>query len=95
MSLPAEPRPDLFELTQQEKDRVRTQLRRRRSRCGACGGSEFEIGYGFYLGFLFVGEALENYMVGLTCQNPDCLAPYTGTTVRESQVLSEPRRYPT
>jgi hypothetical protein len=94
MTLPTGPRPDVFALTEQETDRVRELLHERRFRCAGCGGAELGIGHCFYLGFVFVGEELDHYMVGLTCRNPECPAPYTGITLRESEVLSAPRRYP-
>ncbi len=52
--------------------------------CGSCGSDGFEVGDALYLGFLFLSEDSGNYMVALTCKNPDCEAPRTGIKLHES-----------
>lgn len=81
-------RPELTGLTDEQKDRVLRQVRRRRGSCRHCGGEEFLIGDALYLGFLFLSERTDAYMVALTCTNPACSAPHTGVRLSESEFRS-------
>ncbi len=86
MASPEAVRPELTVLTDRQKERVLRQLRRRRGTCGGCGGRDFDIGDALYLGFLFLSEEEDAYIVALTCTTEQCPAPYTGITVREADV---------
>lgn len=70
-------RPELTTLGDDEKRKVGKQLSRRNVRCGSCGSSKFVIGDALYLGFLFLSERQDAYMIALTCDNRDCPAPRT------------------
>jgi hypothetical protein len=79
-------RPELTALTDEQKHRVLRQVRRRRGSCRHCGGTEFLVGEALYLGFLFLSEDTDAYMVALTCTNPKCSAPHTGIRLSESEL---------
>lgn len=74
-------------LDESQKPRVLERIRERGVVCGSCSSDDFEVGDALYLGFLFLSEDTENYMVALTCENPDCEAPRTGIKMRESEFL--------
>ena len=80
-------RPELTVLTDEQKDRVLRQVRRRGGSCRHCGGEEFLVGEGLYLGFLFLSEDTDAYMVALTCTNPACPAPHTGIRLSGSELF--------
>lgn len=84
-ALPA--RPDLTELTAEQKDRVRRQVRRQQHRCGGCGSEEFVVGDALYLGFLFRSEDQDAYLVALSCADPSCPTPRTGIRLHAAQFL--------
>jgi hypothetical protein len=81
-------RPELTVLTGEQGDRVLKQVRRRRGSCRHCGGDKFDVGDALYLGFLFLSEDSDAYMVALTCVNPECPAPHTGIRLPAGQFLS-------
>ena len=83
-----EVRPEITCLTEEQRDRVRTELHRRRATCTACGHRDFTVGDAMYLGFLFVNEDLDAYIVALACTNRDCPDPRTGIRLSESQFLT-------
>ncbi len=94
-------RPEITVLSAEQKHRVAKQLRRHRITCTSCGSEDLDIGDGLYLGFLFLHEEQDSYLIALTCKNPDCPAPRTGVRAHESQFLDngeepaggpEPRR---
>ncbi len=74
-------------LTEGERRRVREKVRGRNFRCGSCGADDFEVGEALYLGFLFLNEDLDTYMVALTCKEPDCATPRTGIKLRGAEFL--------
>ncbi len=80
---------DIRGLDGEQKQRVLEQVERKRFTCGGCGSGDFEVGEALYLGFLFHSEHNDDYMVGLTCENPDCETPRTGVRLRESEFLDE------
>ncbi|MGA9312018.1 MAG: hypothetical protein WBV74_16860 [Pseudonocardiaceae bacterium] len=80
-------RPELTVLTDQQRDQVLQEIRRRRGTCGHCDGDDFLVGDALYLGFLFVSEDTDAYMVGLTCTNPACPTPHTGIRLAASKFL--------
>ena len=76
-------------LGEDEKRRVLAKVRQRGLRCGSCGSDGFEVGEALYLGFLFLDEDTDAYMVALTCREPDCATPRTGIKLHESEFLSD------
>src|SRR5699024_5496720 len=76
-------------LSPKQRDRVRSRLVKRRNACGSCGNTEFEIGKALYLGFLWLSEHTDAYMIALTCTNPECAAPRTGIRLREGDFLGK------
>ena len=79
-------------LNETQKNRVLEKVRGRGFTCGSCGSGDFEVGEALYLGFLFLSEDDDAYMVALTCENPDCEAPRTGIRLHEADFLEEPAR---
>lgn len=82
-------RPELVSLEASERDRVLEQVNTKAGYCEGCGGTEFTVGRALYLGFLFLDEDSDAYMVALTCQNPSCPKPHTGITLRDKAFLSQ------
>ncbi|HZQ32996.1 MAG TPA: hypothetical protein VFB19_14830 [Mycobacterium sp.] len=80
-------RPELTRLTETQRERVRTEIDRRRATCTACGNHEFTVGDALYLGFLFLNQNVGTYMVALTCTNTDCREPRTGIRLDESELF--------
>lgn len=80
-------RPEITMLTDGQKNRILDEMRRKAGTCPACGGKEFIVGDALYLGFLYVSENLDAYMIALTCTNPGCPAPRTGIRLPGSQFL--------
>lgn len=78
-------------LNEAERRRVREMVRRRNFRCGSCGADDFEVGEALYLGFLFLDEDLDAYMVALTCKAPGCATPRTGIKLRGAEFLEGSR----
>lgn len=81
-----ERRPENIVLGEPERARVLAHLDRRGARCRACGATDFVVGDALYLGFLFLDEDLDAYMVALTCTDPGCPVPHTGIRLRRSQL---------
>ncbi len=80
-----------IELDGNQKRRVLEKVEERGFTCGSCGSKDFEVGDALYLGFLFLDEDNDVYMVALTCEKPDCDAPRTGIKLRKAEFLKEPR----
>ncbi|RCW45975.1 hypothetical protein DFQ14_102277 [Halopolyspora algeriensis] len=80
-------RPESTVLSDRQKHRVTEQLRHEQTTCAGCGSGDFTVGQALYVGFLFLDEENGNYMVALTCNNPECPAPRTGITLHESAFL--------
>jgi len=81
-------RPELVSLVPAERDCVLQQVAAKGGHCEACGGTDFQVGHALYLGFLFLDEDNDAYMVALTCSNPDCPKPRTGIKLSEKDFLS-------
>lgn len=81
-------RPELVSLDPADRDRVLAQVEAKGGHCEACGATDFEVGHALYLGFLFLDEDDDAYMVALTCRNPKCVQPRTGIRLREKDFLS-------
>lgn len=80
-------RPELVSLNQSERDAVLEQVNAKGGHCEGCGATEFNVGDALYLGFLFLDEDDDAYMVALTCRNPDCPKPRTGIKLQEKDFL--------
>ena len=78
-----------LQLDDEQKARVLEEVRRRGFSCGGCSSEDFEVGGALYLGFLFLNEPLDSYMVALTCTAPDCPDPRTGIKLSEGQFTDE------
>ncbi len=77
-------------LDENQKRRVLEKVGEKGFICGSCGSGDFEVGEALYLGFLFLSEDHDAYMVALTCENPDCESPRTGIRLHEAEFLEEP-----
>ena len=76
-----------------ERLRVLERVRRRRLRCKNCSSEDFEVGEALYLGFLFLDEATDAYMVALTCKNPCCAGPLTGIRLHGAEFLEKAAKH--
>ena len=65
-------RPELISLVPADRDRVLEDVAAKGGHCEACGATDFEVGHALYLGFLFLDEDEDAYLVALTCRNPKC-----------------------
>jgi len=83
-------RPELMALTVRAARRVIEQIRAKGGHCGSCGATDFEVGAALPLGFLFLDEDDDAYLVALTCRNPRCRAPRTALRLRASEFLRPP-----
>jgi len=77
------------ELGDKQKGRVLKRVRERGFRCGKCGSEDFEVGEALELGFLFLSEEHDTYMVALTCRGRGCEAPRTGIKLHGTEFLPE------
>jgi hypothetical protein len=80
-------RPELIDLDDAVRDRVLEQLAGKGGHCDGCGGTHFTVGDALYLGFLFLDEDQDAYMVALTCRNPNCPQPRTGIRLQGGDFL--------
>ena len=80
-------RPELISLVPVDRDRVVALVAAKGGHCESCGGTDFEVGHALYLGFLFLDEDDDAYMVALTCRNPECVQR-TAIRLREKDFLS-------
>lgn len=81
-------RPELISLDAVAHHRVLEQLAAKGGHCEACGATDFAVGDALYLGYLFLNEDADAYMVALTCRNPDCPKPRTAITLRATDFLT-------
>ena len=65
-------RPELISLAPVDRDRVLEHISAQGGQCEACGATDFEVGHALYLGFLFLDEDDDAYLVALTCRTSDC-----------------------
>lgn len=82
-------RPELINLRSVERERVLELVAVRGGHCLGCGANDFTVGHALYLGFLFLDEADDAFMVALTCRNADCRAPRTGIVIAANEFLSD------
>ncbi|HZC91855.1 MAG TPA: hypothetical protein VE400_14580 [Mycobacterium sp.] len=80
-------RPELISLDPVDRDRVLAQVAAKGGHCEACGATDFEVGRALYLGFLFLDEDDDAYMVALTCRTTEC-GQRTGIRLHEKDFLS-------
>lgn len=80
---------DNRELTEEQKRRVLLKVEERSVVCGSCGSGDFEVGEALYLGFLFLSEDRDAYMVALTCKGRGCESPRTGIRLHRLDSLWE------
>jgi hypothetical protein len=87
----AEPmvRPELVRLEPLARQKVLDEVAVKGGHCGSCGGIDFEVGCALYLGYLFLNEDSDAYMVALTCRNTDCTHPRTAIVLPERAFLSD------
>jgi hypothetical protein len=83
------PRPELIDLQSVERERVSELVAVKGGHCAGCGAKDFAIGHALYLGFLFLDEDDDAFMVGLTCRNAECPAPRTGIVLAGNEFLSD------
>ncbi|GFG96957.1 hypothetical protein [Mycobacterium timonense] len=84
-------RPELIDLQSVERDRVLELVAVKGGHCAGCGAKDFAVGHALYLGFLFLDEDDDAFMVALTCRNGDCPAPRTGIVLAGNEFLSDYR----
>lgn len=80
---------DNKELTEKQKRRVLLKVEEKGLICGSCGSGDFEVGEALYLGFLFLSEGHDAYMVALTCKGHGCESPRTGIRLHQLDFLWE------
>ena len=81
-------RPELISLDSVARHRVLEQIAAKGGHCEACGATDFAVGDTLYLGFLFLNEESDAYMVALTCRNPECPKPRTAIRLRDTDFLT-------
>lgn len=74
-------------LDERQRRAVRERVEETGFACVNCGSRGFEVGDALYLGFLFLSEERDAYMVALTCANPRCGTPRTGIRLRGAEFL--------
>ena len=83
---------DNREHTEEQRRRVLRKTEEKGLVCDGCGLRDFEVGNALYLGFLFLSEDPDAYMVALTCKGWGCESPRTGIRLHEADFLEEPAR---
>lgn len=81
-------RPELVELSDGATERVVAHLEATGLRCECCGAADFSIGSALPMGFLFLDEDDDAYLVALTCRNPECARPRTGLRLAGADFLA-------
>lgn len=85
-------RPELLRLDDAARQRVLEQIAANGGHCEACGAADFAVGDAMIMGFLFLDEDADAYMVALTCRNPACPKPRSGIRLSGKDFLSEEQR---
>ena len=83
-------RPELFDLDGAGCRRVYDQIGAQEVCCEGCGGADFAVGAVLYLGYLFLDEDTDAYLVALTCRGRDCPRPHSGIVLHRRQLLGAP-----
>lgn len=81
-------RPELISLDAVARHRVLEQIAVKGGHCEACDATDFAVGDALYLGFLFLNEESDAYLVALTCRNPDCPKPRTAIRLSDKDFLT-------
>lgn len=81
-------RPELIALDEAARHRVRRQIVRKGGYCDCCGATDFDVSDALFLGFLFLDEDDDAYMIALTCRNRECAKPRTGIILSEKDFLT-------
>ncbi len=82
-------RPELISLKPDARQRVLQQLNAKGGHCESCGAADFDVGDALYLGFLFLDENDDAYLVALTCRSPNCAQPRTAIKLRDKDFLDQ------
>ena len=85
-------RPELIVLDAKARERVQEQIAAKGGHCEACGATDFDVGDAMIMGFLFLDEDPDAYLVALTCRNPECPKPRTAITLQGGDFLSQEQR---
>ena len=83
-------RPELISLEPDARQRVLQQVTAKGGHCESCGATDFDVGDALYLGFLFLDEDDDAYLVALTCRNPGLrAAPHGNQAARQGLFRSD------
>ncbi|OBG59177.1 MULTISPECIES: hypothetical protein [unclassified Mycobacterium] len=82
-------RPELIPLDRAARERVLEQIAVKGGHCEACDATDFTVGDAMIMGFLFLDEDADAYMVALTCCNPECPKPRTAIRLSGNDFLSD------
>lgn len=82
-------RPELISLEPAARQRVLQQVTAKGGHCESCGATDFDVGDALYLGFLFLDEDDDAYLVALTCRNPGCAQPRTAIKLRDKDFFDQ------
>ncbi|MCV7077560.1 hypothetical protein [Mycobacterium szulgai] len=82
-------RPELIALEPVARDRVLQHIAAKGGHCESCGTTDFDVGDALYLGFLFLDEDNDAYMVALTCRNGECARPRTAIILHDNEFLTQ------
>lgn len=85
-------RPELISLDAAARQRVLELIAAKGGHCEACGAADFAVGDAMIMGFLFLDEDADAYLVALTCRNPECPKPRTAIRLSGNDFLSEEQR---
>ncbi|CQD12509.1 hypothetical protein BN000_02646 [Mycobacterium europaeum] len=85
----AQSRPELIGLDPAARQRVLELIAVKGGHCEACGATDFTVGDAMIMGFLFLDEDADAYLVALTCRNPECPKPRTAIRLSGKDFLSE------
>lgn len=82
-------RPELIVLDPASRQRVLEQVAATHGQCECCGENDFDVGHALFLGFLFLDEDHDSYLVALTCRTPGCAKPRTGIILPKKDFLRD------
>ncbi|OBI72914.1 hypothetical protein [Mycobacterium asiaticum] len=80
--------PELIDLTDACRQRVSDQINAKGGYCESCAGTEFTIGRALPLGFLFLNEDHDAYLVALSCRTPGCPKPRTAIALHHDEIFT-------
>lgn len=82
-------RPELVKLSHAERACVLEHVAAKGGHCEGCSGTDFDVGHALYLGYLFLDEDDDAYMVALRCRTKDCPKPRTAIRLAEKSFLRD------